>query len=259
MVELFADLPPGHEFFEQFSFISAEDLPQFQTLLARTAGNAKMSPEDRTKLLGLPFKLIEARHRLGLIDQKLRARVLDARKVFRAELPEEARGAIAFFDPAAYNAAATIQDNILFGKVAYGQAKAGARVGRLIVETLDELGLRAVVLDIGLEFQAGVGGTRLTPTQRQKLAIARALLKRPDILIINEATALLDNGSQARVMDAIFKEAEGRTLIWSLHNPALAKRFDRVLVFAEGRLAETVGAGELERPGTLFAELVAAA
>ncbi len=259
MVELFADLPPGHEFFEQFSFISAEDLPQFQTLLSRTSGAAAMSPEDRAKFLGLPFKLIEARHRLGLIDEKLRARILEARKVFRAELPEEARGAIAFFDPATYNAAASIQDNILFGKVAYGQAKAGARVGKLIVETLDELGLRAAVLDIGLEFQAGVGGSRLTPTQRQKLAIARALLKRPDILIINEATALLDNGSQARVMEAIFKEAKGRTLIWSLHNPALAKRFDRVLVFAEGRLAETVAGSELERPGTLFAELVAAA
>jgi ABC-type transport system involved in cytochrome bd biosynthesis fused ATPase/permease subunit len=44
-----------------------------------------------------------------------------------------------------------------------------------------------------------------------------------------------------------------------LHNAALAKRFDRVLVFAEGRLAEDAGAADLERPGTLFAELVAAA
>jgi putative ABC transport system ATP-binding protein len=259
MVELFADLPPGHEFFEQFSFISAEDLPQFQSLLARTAGNAQMSPDDRTRLLRLPFKLIEARHRLGLIDEKLRARVLEARKMFREGLPDEARSAIAFFDPAAYNAAASIQDNILFGKVAYGQAKAGARVGKLIVETLDELHLRTAVLDVGLEFQAGVGGARLTPTQRQKLALARALLKRPDVLIINEATALLDNGSQGRLMDAVFKEAEGRTLIWVLHNAALAKRFDRVLVFAEGRLAEDAGGADLERPGTLFAELVAAA
>jgi putative ABC transport system ATP-binding protein len=104
-----------------------------------------------------------------------------------------------------------------------------------------------------------VGGARLTPAQRQKLAIARVLLKRPDVLIINEATALLDNGSQGRLLDAVFKEAEGRTLIWVLHNAALAKRFDRVLVFAEGRLAEDAGAADLERPGTLFAELVAAA
>jgi ABC-type multidrug transport system fused ATPase/permease subunit len=49
------------------------------------------------------------------------------------------------------------------------------------------------------------------------------------------------------------------TVIWSLHNPALAKRFDRVLVFAEGRVAESGSLEELERAGTLYAELVAAA
>ncbi|MBI3707579.1 MAG: ATP-binding cassette domain-containing protein [Proteobacteria bacterium] len=260
MVEIFAGLPPGHEFFEQFSFISSDDLPEFQALLARTAkAGAEIGANDRRRLLTLPFKVIEARHRLGVIDEGLKTRVLEARRIFRDELSPDGRRAIEFFDPAAYNASGTLQDNILFGKVAYGQAKAVARVGGLIVELLDQLKLRSAVLEVGLEYQVGVAGARLPPGQRQKIAIARNLLKRPDVMIVNEATTVLDTQAQAAVTEGIFRECEGRILIWVLHQVALARRFDRVLVIADGRLAETGGSTELERPGTLFAELLAAA
>jgi ABC-type transport system involved in cytochrome bd biosynthesis fused ATPase/permease subunit len=259
MIELFADLPPGHEFFEQFSFISSEDLPEFQALLSRTEGRTTMSPEDRARLLTLPFKLIEARHRLGLLDDGIKARVLEARRIFREELPESARDAIEFFDPRAYNAATTLQDNILFGKLAYGQARAAARVGKLIVEILDELKLRRTVLEVGLDFSVGIGGARLSQIQRQKLAIGRSLLKRPDILILNEATATFDSGTQARVLDSLFKVCAQSTVVWALQNPALAGHFDRVLVFAEGRVAESGSVEDLKQQGTLFSELLAAA
>jgi len=259
MVEIFADLPPGHEFFEQFSFISSDDLPEFQTLLARVDGRRDMSPADRGRLLSLPFKLIEARHRLGLIDDELKARILEARRVFRDDLPESARAAIEFFEPSSYNAAATLQDNILFGKIAYGEARAAQRVGRLIVDVLDELNLREAVIEVGLDYFVGVGGARLSQAQRQKLSIGRALLKRSDIIMINEATATFEAATQARLMDGILKACEGRTVIWVLHDPILAKRFDRVLVFVDGRLAESGGFGDLQRPGTAFTELIAAA
>jgi putative ABC transport system ATP-binding protein len=259
MIELFADLPPGHEFFEQFSFISSEDLPEFQALLGRVDGRAAMAADDRARLLTLPFKLIEARHRLGLVDDKIKTRVLEARRIFHEELPESAKHAIEFFDPAAYNAATTLQDNILFGKLAYGQARAAARVGKLIVEILDELKLRRTALEVGLGFSVGVGGGRLSQVQRQKLAIGRALLKRPDLLILNEATAAFDSGTQARVMENLFKVCARSTIVWALHNPALADRFERVLVFADGRVVESGKLEELKQPGTLFAELLAAA
>ena len=58
------------------------------------------------------------------VDEALMARILEARKVFAADLPAAMRPQIEFFDPTRYNAAATVQDNVLFGKIAYGEAAA---------------------------------------------------------------------------------------------------------------------------------------
>jgi putative ABC transport system ATP-binding protein len=234
MTEIFADLPAGHELFQQYSFLTAEELTELPSLLSRVGPDgATTSAADRARLLSLPFKLIDARHRIGVIDDELKTRILAA----RAELRRTIGRGVAFFDPDRYNAAATIQDNILFGKVAYGVARAEARVGKLVAETLDARGLRSGVLEVGLDFQVGVAGARLSSAQRQKLALGRALAKRPALLIVNEATQSLDSATQARVMDGVFAAAGDCLLVWVLVPDASVDRFDRVLEFAEGRLA----------------------
>lgn len=246
MVELFAGLPPGHEFFDRFSFISAEDLPEFQTILGRAArGLDALSAGDRSKLIALPFKLIPARHRLDLIDEKLRERLLEARRAFAADLPAELADQIAFFDLEAYNRAATIQDNILFGKIDFGQPNAEQRVGALLADVLDGLGMRNVVMRIGLNSETGSGGSRLSPTQRQKLALGRCLLKKPAVLLINEAAAGFESRLQNKIVGNVLQASRGRTVIWSLSNVALANRFDRVLVMDRGRIVSEGAPDEL--------------
>lgn len=248
MVELFADLPPDHEFFAQYAFISAEDLPDFQVLIGRAErlGLEGMAPEDRDRFLSLPFKLIPARHRLGMLDDEIRDRILEARRVFAADLSEDLRGSVELFSAERYNTASSLQDNILFGKVAYGQADASNRVGEALAEVIEAESLRDAVIEVGLDFEVGVGGARLSPGQRQKVGLARALLRRPDILIFNEATAALDSGSQAKVIANIFKETEGRGVVWALQRASLADRFDRVMVMRGGRIVETGGFVELQ-------------
>jgi putative ABC transport system ATP-binding protein len=257
MVELFADLPPGHLFFEQFSFISAESLPEYQSILQRIAkqGVGAMDANDRTRLLALPFKYAEARHRLGLITPERQARLIAARQFFARNLPEPLSGTVEFFDPERYNAASSLQDNILFGRLVYGQAQAASRIGALITEVLDSTGLRTAVTAIGLQFQVGVAGKRLSASQRQKLALARALVKRPDFLVIGEATAVMDGPTQNRVMSAVLAEFEGRALFWVLHRASLARGFDHVLVVSGGRVIEHGAPESLNRPGSSFAEL----
>ena len=260
MIELFADLPPDHEFFEQFSFISASDLPEYVSILGRisSGGPAALAKADRAKLLSLPFKLIPARHRLDVVDEAMQNRLLEARRVFRADLPAEARSQIEFFDAERYNAAASVQDNILFGKIAYGEADAPIRVPSVLAEVVGALSLRQTVIDVGLDYNVGTGGSRLSFAERQKAGIARAVLKRPDLLILNEATSALDGQAQSRVTRGLKDEFAGRGIIWVLHRASLARNFDRVLVLSAGKLKEQGAPSELEGSGSLMSLLVAA-
>ena len=246
MVELFADLPPGHPFFEQFSFISYDDLPDFRALVQRTgrAGIASIGPADRDKLVALSLPYVEARHRLGLINESMEERLLAARRAFAANLPASLAGEVEFYNEERYNAAANLQDNILFGRLVYGQAQAGERIGRVIAEVLTSLGLRRAVLEVGLEFQVGIAGKRLNSAQRQKVDLARALVKRPDILILNDATTLLDATAQTKVMENILAARSGQGVIWMMDRPVLAQKFDRVLVMRDGRVVEEQMAAE---------------
>ena len=240
MVELFADLPSDHEYFSQYSFISSEDLPEFQTLLARSErlGLENMSTEDSNQFLSLPFKLIPARHRLDLITNDIQKRILEARKLFAEEIGDELRDEIEFFEAGHYNRSSSIQDNILFGKIALDKANAIEEVNHLVTEIIDQENLRPMIINAGLNSQAGLAGSRLSQGQRQKLSIARALLRRPDHLILNEATSSLDSGSQTIVMSNLLSEMKGRNITWALQRASLAENFDRVLVLSGGQVVE---------------------
>ncbi len=260
MLELFADLPPDHAFFEQYSFISAEDLPDYEQIALRARkGIGTLEAEERLRLLALPFRVVVERHRLGVIDEEMQARILEARRVFAAGLPAALAGAVAFFERDAYCAPASLQDNILFGRLAYGHAHAESRIGELISEVVGTLGLTRTVIDVGLAFSVGVGGARLSHQQRQKLALARAVLKRPDLMILDEATEAMDMGGQERIMEGLRREFEGRGLIWVLNRVAAARHFDHILVLRDGRLVERGAFEELCAQGEALNALLAVA
>ncbi len=260
MVELFADLPPDHEYFRQFSFIGADDLPEYRGLISRIDAQQldALNQTDRERLIALTFKLIAARHRLDLVDDALQAQVLEARHRFREQLPADLAGAVAFFDPERYTAGASLQDNVLFGKVAYGQAQAAERIADLIGEVLEELGLGDRIIEVGLQAQSGVSGARLSLAQRQKLALARAVLKNPEVLIAYDPIGPLDPNEQTAVLDALLEAFAGRTIIWALSRGDWAQRFDHVLVMQRGRVVAQGDYAALNKDGSALQELSAA-
>lgn len=260
MVELFSGLPPGHEFFDRFSFIKQDDLPEVKAVLGRVteSGLEGIGDADRDMLLALPFKMIPARHRLGLLDEAFEARVLQARHFFAANLPAELRHGVEFFDVRSYNAAASLQDNILFGKVETGQAQASTRIGAMLHDVLAELQLRPQVVSIGLSYQVGVGGARLASADRQKIAIARALLKRPVVLILDQAAGSLDAGAQNRIVASVLESRKGRSVFWALQRNDLAERFSHTLVMERGRLAEQGRFEDLKSRGGALQKLLSA-
>lgn len=261
MVELFADLPAGHPFFEQFSFISAEDLPGFQQLIGRVqkSGLDAAPAEDKRRLVALTFPYIEARHRLGLIDDQLEAKLLTARAAFRQTLPKNLGRTIEFYDPARYNAAATVQDNILFGRLVYGQAQAAQKVGTILSEVIAGLGLRSRVVAVGLTFNVGAAGRKLSVAQRQKAGLIRALLKRPQLVILNNTISAFDEASQRRLIGRIRGDLADAALILVTHTAALARAFDRIIVMQNGRIAEMGKPADLDQPNSKFQALIGAA
>src|SRR5205814_762118 len=85
---------------------------------SRSTSPASSLPQpDRNRLASLAFPYIEARHRLGLIDADLEARLLAARQAFARSLPDDLKGAVEFYEGNRYIAAASVQDNMLFGRL----------------------------------------------------------------------------------------------------------------------------------------------
>jgi putative ABC transport system ATP-binding protein len=260
MVELLAGLRPEHEFFEELGLISAEDLPVFERILIRTekTGVDGLVPEEKVRLVSLAFKLIAARDPLGLVDDDLQQRILQARRAFAENLPEEFKASVEFFDPDRYNAAASVQQNALFGTIPRGEASNRERVHDAISRVLDELGLRRTLIELGLDYQVGTGGSRLSETQRQKVAIATAILKRPDIIAFSDATAVIDSETEAAILRHLKDELIGRSLVCSLRRTRLASAFDRIPIMEQGRLVDQGPFGELQKPGSALAPLTAA-
>jgi putative ABC transport system ATP-binding protein len=263
-IELFADLPPDHPFFEQLSFMTAEEIPNYQAALGRVQGQTydTATEDDRQLFIRLPFVYIEPRHRMGLLDDDLRERLLDARRRFHAGLPPELEDLVEYYDPDSYNRNASIQDNILLGRICYGVAGGEEKVLGIIRSVLAELGLEDSVLRVGLDFNVGTGGKRLSQGQRQKVMFGRALLRRPDILIVNRALTALDRPSQNAIMKRVLGALSGdhgrkTGIVWTTPVPSMAMDFERVIVMDNGHVVEDGPPHDLLKKEGHFARLVA--
>ena len=243
-VELFRDLPPDHPFFQQLIFMTAEELPDYQAMLQRLQDRpyAEVREADREKMMALSFLYIEPRYRFGLLDEASMQRIVTARKAFHDGLPDTLKSAIERYDPAVYNKASSVLDNVLFGRVAHKHADGAERIRTVVRSVLDALDLSDDVIKIGLDFNVGVGGRRLTTAQRQKMQVARALLKRGDFIVLNKALSSIEQRSQEKIVNDFFAEAVSNNrnpaIVYVLSNPALARLFDRVIVLDRGARVE---------------------
>jgi ATP-binding cassette subfamily B protein len=112
-----------------------------------------------------------------------------------------------------------------------------------------------MALPQGYDTMLGEGGVTLSAGQRQRIAIARAVLRDAPILLLDEATSALDSESETLVQKALDKIMEGRTTLVIAHRLATVMRADRILVLDRGRLVEEGTHQSLIGKGGVYARL----
>ncbi|SCX99090.1 putative ABC transport system ATP-binding protein [Microvirga guangxiensis] len=251
MTEIFQGLPPGHSLFAQFSFIGAEELPEFQAILRRQSRNGhNLKRDERTRLLSLPLAYVEAKHRLGLLDDELRQQVVEARSLIRETLEKADATGVEFYDPERICMAAPLRDNLLFGRVNYQVADARHRVAEAVAAVVRELDLLEDVARIGLDHEVGAAGRLLSPQERASVNLVRCLVKRPDILIIDGALAPFDEERAHRILQALLDHLEQQSLFMVLSNDRQADAFDVQMRFSDGRIVTEKAADPQRRAKT---------
>jgi len=244
-LDIFKDLAPGHPLFERYALIRADELEDFQRLIEQLKGRdaiARMSHAGRNRLITLAFGYVEPRHRLGLVDADFKERMVRTRLSFRRYLPRDYEPHIEFYDPDTYMPAAPIRDNLLFGRISFGQSNADQRVSEAIRSVLQEVGLEKVIYRLGLEFDVGPGGKMLFAPQRTAVNLARCLVKQPEIFIIDGALSTYGSAEAADMLRRIREQMHGRSVIATLSEVGDAQGFDRTLSFEGVRLAYSPGA-----------------
>ena len=106
----------------------------------------------------------------------------------------------------------------------------------------------------GYETLLGEAGIALSEGEKQRITIARALLRDAPILILDEPTSALDVETEALVMEAIETLMQGRTTFIIAHRLSTVRRCDRILVLRDGTIAEQGSFAELLRRGGIFAD-----
>jgi len=141
----------------------------------------------------------------------------------------------------------TIEQNIAYGlrgEAAHEQVERAARLANA----------HGFIEEKPLKYETIVGdrGIQLSGGQRQRLAIARAMVKNPDLLIFDEATSALDNESEKVVQKAIDHALEDRTALVVAHRLSTVKNADRIIVLDKGRVAESGSHDELLAKNGLY-------
>lgn len=164
---------------------------------------------------------------------------------------EEIARMIAYVPQRPFIFSGNIKDNIIYGikdEVSEAQIIEAAKKAHIYLEIVNDLG--------GLNGKVTENGTNLSGGQRQRLAIARVMLRSPELIIFDEATSALDNTNEAIIQENIEKEFKNKTLIIIAHRLTTLKNCSQILVFDKGKIVQEGMFSELSSIKGLFQDFL---
>ena len=212
--------------------------------------------QEARLLLDVALRFIPSTHKIIAFQPLLQQILLTGRKAFFEWCRSKAPGAVSFYDETGYIPSQSILNNIFFGNLTSHTTAIEERVNQCIVFLLVEEDLLEQVAAIGMNFNIGNRGDKLSGGQQQKLAIARVFLKRPKVLIMDEATSALDNNSQGRIQTLVENWRKQYTVISVIHRLDMLSSFDKVAVMKEGKIIEYGTPDELNSKKGVLYELI---
>jgi ABC-type multidrug transport system fused ATPase/permease subunit len=128
-----------------------------------------------------------------------------------------------------------------------------------VIQAAKAAGIHSFIASLPKRYDAEIGpqGENLSEGQKQRLAIARALIKDPDILVLDEPTAALDGQTEKSFLDTLPAALKGKTLFIATHRPAIIKNADRVFVLNESRLVDVGTHQSLLDSNNYYREMIA--
>jgi ABC-type multidrug transport system fused ATPase/permease subunit len=257
-IGILGNLPADELFFSQ-SPIGVDELDDYKLVAEhlKTTEARSLPPPEQQKLIELALRFIPGRHKMTALPDSLKQRILKARSRFKEKVSGEIPEAFSFYRKSEYIYSHTILNNIFFGRLKTTNPQIENTINEQVVQLLIEEGILEILVEVGMQFQVGSKGDRLSGGQRQKLAIARAFLKNPRILIMDEATSALDNKSQNRIQTLLDTRWKGKaTLIAVVHRLDIIRNFDKIGVMKSGKVEEMGSYEELMVKKGLLYELV---
>jgi len=238
MVELFANVSGDSGLLGTYSFITQDELPDYERIV-RVAKSENQRPGlsdgDRAKLTSLAFKLIPARHRLGVLDDDMRDELVAARRTFHDKVVGKGDSFVAI-DPSVYLPPLSIEDNLLFGRPRVDRRDARQRIDEVIRSIVEETGLREPIIFAGFDYHVGVSGSRLSANQRRRVALVRGLLKNSRVTVLDDTAAGLSDEDRT-LREALRNILKGRILLFGTPNLDVAGEFEHTVVLEQGRVA----------------------
>lgn len=171
----------------------------------------------------------------------------DLKNLTREEISQK----IAYVPQKTYLFAGTIKENITYGcsrKISENEIIEAAKKANIYNEIINNLE--------GFNGKVAEAGNNLSGGQKQRLALARLILKSPDILIFDEATSALDNTNEIIIQKNLEKIFSDKTMITIAHRLTTLQNSDRILVFDKGKIVQQGKFNELARKRGLFKEFL---